>query len=146
MITKVEPQALHDAWDFTLRGLLTIQKKLGPKRVDWRPEDVYLSIRTGAADLYLITRGARRLGFLVIYVQLRPFSGKRELFIWAAWDLPLRERQAGDDVPEAVAKCREFIVSQMVERDCDSILTLSPRPGLKRFGFEPSLTTWRIWR
>lgn len=138
-ILQVDPQHVHSVWPFIARGIADIKKKVESDFID---ADVYWYLRQNAAQAYIVSRDERRLGFFINYVQARPFSGRRELFLWAAWSIPLRERQDDDDVEGAVRKSIEFMQNQKVATGCDRIVHLSSRRGFQRYGFQPTITSW----
>lgn len=142
IIAQVNPQFIHDIYPFLLRGMLAIKKRVP---ADSEPEDVYAAIRNGGAQAHIISRGERRLGFIVTYKQTRPFSGRKELFLWLAWSIPLRERQEGDNVPDAVEQAMAFMREQARATGCDSIVHMSSRRGFEKFGFRIQTHTYRLW-
>lgn len=144
-ITPIQPQNLHDHWSFAHQGIETVMRKLGRDKIDFLVEDVFAALRNGGATLYLVTRGSRVLGYWIAYVQIRPFSGKKELFLWIAYSIPLRDRLPDDNVPEAVVLSMDYMKQQARALGCDSIVHLSSRRGFQLFGFEPTVTSWRLW-
>jgi hypothetical protein len=140
-ITQVDPKLLHDSWPFISRGIQAIKKRVPS---DFQLEDIYASIRNGSSLAYTVSRGDRQLGFFVVYIQQRPFSGKKELFLWAAWSIPLRERIEGDDVPDAVAHSLWHMREQAKAAGCDSIVHMSSRRGFEKFGFSVQSHTYRM--
>ena len=79
----VPPQDLHAAWDRIAPGLETCIKQdvLNPYI-----EDVYATIRAGAAHLYLFREGdaGTYLGFVVLQLNPNPWNGTKVLHIWYA--------------------------------------------------------------
>ena len=143
-ITAADPKDLHRHWPLVRRGVGAVMRKLGKRRVDFIIPDVYAGLRNGSCTLHLVSRETRVLGFLITYPQLRPFSGKRELFCWIAWSIPLRERQPGDNVPLAALEARDFLKEHAKKLECDRIVMASSRKGLVRYGFTPTITTWTL--
>jgi hypothetical protein len=152
VITQVQPQDLHKFWRFVRgrkydRGVHAtgLERIVAKVEADFIPEDIYVSIRTGSSMLYMVTRAERRLGFVIMYSQARPFSGKKELFLWCVYSLLLCERQESDNIPEAIEQTIEFIKEQARNLGCDSVLHLSSRPGFERWGFARTVSAWRLW-
>ena len=141
-INQVDPQRIHDIYPFLLRGMLAIKKRVPS---DFQPEDVYTAIRSGGAVAYIVARGERNLGYFITYVQTRPFSGRKEYFIWLSWSIPLRDRSEGDNVPDAVEHSMEFMRQQARALGCDSIVHMSSRRGFEKFGFHVETMTYRQW-
>lgn len=96
---ELKQEDLQRYWPFLRRGLDDIKRKIRP---NWLPEDIFTVLRAGQVSCVIGRRGTRLLGFQVYSKQQRPFSYEPELFIWAAWNLPLRERQGDDDMRELV--------------------------------------------
>ena len=113
------------------RGIADVVRHLKPHRIDFIPEDVYVGLRNGACTLHLVSRETRTLGFLITYVQTRPFSGKRELLCWIAWSIPLRERLPGDNVPLAALETRDFLKEHARKLECDRVVMASSRKGIE---------------
>ena len=143
-ITAADPKDLHRHWPLVRRGVGAVMRKLGKRRVDFIIPDVYAGLRNGSCTLHLVSRETRVLGFLISYPQLRPFSGKRELFCWIAWALPLRERLPGDRDPAAALEAIQFLKEHGKKLECDRIVVASSRRGLARYGFTPTITTWTL--
>jgi len=107
------------------------------------PFDVLGAIRGGQAECVIVSRGTKALGFVVWYRQARPWSGKLDLFVWAAWAIPLREREAGDNVSEAVLLTVQWLKEQKRLIGANKIVFISSRKGFaRRFGFKPVLMTF----
>ena len=84
MLHEVDARYLCDVWDWVRDGLAKIVAKT---RDDWRPEDVYVELRTGAAKLHLIYVNQDMVGFVVTQVWPGYHSGPR-LFVRALWGEP----------------------------------------------------------
>lgn len=100
ILTEIKGEALTDHWPFIERGLRLLCHRLEP---DWIPHDVYMQLRMGNANCVLFTRGDRRLAFMVYHRMVRPFSQKSDLFVWAAWNLPIREQWCTDRMEEVIS-------------------------------------------
>lgn len=140
-ILQVNPPELHAVWSFVKGGLGAVIRKARP---DFVVEDVYAAIRFNNAQLYMVTRGPRALGFFVAYAQRRPFSNRLEYFNWCSYSIPLRERLPNDNVPEAVALSIDFMRNQARALGCDRLVTVSRRPSYARFGFKAGFITWEM--
>jgi hypothetical protein len=84
MLHEVDARYLCDVWDWVRDGLVKIVAKT---RDDWRPEDVYTELRTGAAKLHLIYVEQEMVGFVVTQIWPGYHSGPR-LFVRALWGEP----------------------------------------------------------
>lgn len=140
-ILQVQPQELHQVWSWVRIGMEAVVRKARP---DFILEDVYAAIRFNHAQLYMVSRGPRMLGFFVTQTMRRPFSNKLEYFNWATYTLPLRERLPDDNIPEAVALSIDFMRNQARTLGCDRIVTLSRRPSYAVFGFRQTFITWEM--
>lgn len=140
-INQVQPQQLHDVWGFVGRGIETVIRKVKP---DFISPDVYAAIRFNNAQLYMVTRGSRALGFFVTYAQRRPFSNKLEYLIWIGYTIPLRERLPEDNLTEAVALSLNFVQEQARSLGAAGPVMLSTRKGFERYGFTQGFTTWTM--
>ena len=140
-ILQVQPQELHAVWQWVKTGMDAVIRKARP---DFIIEDVYAAVRFNHAQLYMVSRGPRMLGFFVTQTMRRPFSNKLEYFNWATYTLPLRERLPDDNIPEAVALSIDFMRQQARALGCDRIVTLSRRPSYAVFGFRKSFITWEM--
>lgn len=143
---ELKPDQLHQWWPLLKRGLDEIKRKIGP---DYIPEDIYAALRNGQTSCVIAQRSSRPLGFVVYYKQLRPFSARPELFIWAAWDLPYQLRQEGDDVDEMVARMWEYLT--LVAKNAygtDQIAWMTkPRRAsafARKFGWQPTFTLFQV--
>ena len=149
--TKIEPvelaelklESLHAHWPFVRRGLDAIHQRLKP---DWIPENVFAALVAGHSSCVVVSRGARPIGFVVYYKQPRPFSFKPELFVWAAWALPLRERLQSDNLPEAIAIVWRYLVNVAKGNYGTNVISwISPRGGFERkYGWKPHFKTFQI--
>lgn len=105
-LTEVKPETLHQDWPFIKKGLTAVLAKVTP---DWRDEDIYTALATGASNCVMARRGGRDIGFVVYYKLARPFSKKPDLFIWAAYTIPFKERLPSDNVPDLVATVWRYL-------------------------------------
>ena len=140
---RIDPIAadhLHDVWLFVRQGLLRIILKVHP---EWWPEDIYSALRGGYANLWMVYRGQRAVGFFIGYPQIRPFSAKKEWLLWAAYTIPYRDRLPDDNVPEVITLSMEFMNEEAKRQGCESLVMLSTRRGFERYGFYRGFTTWR---
>lgn len=120
------PTQLHTVWPFLLRGLHDIIKKTHP---DWLPEDVFTGLRTGGATCLILWAGPRPIGFTIYHINQLPFSGKKELFVWCSWTIPLRDRLASDEVDKGIAFCFEYLCNTGRAGGATTVAALSPRKG-----------------
>ena len=142
VITVIKPAELHQHWDFIERGLEAIRRKVKP---DWLAGDVYGALRADAAVACIVSRGVRLLGFLIWHRQERPWSHKLDVFVWATWALPLRERLPGDDIAEAIWRGREYLYGVKRAIGAEKVIAISSRRGfVKRYGFKELFFTLEI--
>ena len=148
LITPIAPEDLQAVWPFVRgekrpipTGLERLILKVKP---DFVQEDVFSAIKSGWAKLFIVTRGGRRLGWFVNYIQRRPFSQTPELFLWCAYTIPIRERLMDDDIDDALRQSLEFMHEQKRQANADRIVMMSTRKGFQRFGFKESFTTWYL--
>jgi hypothetical protein len=113
---EVTRETLHRHWPFIREGLEAIIARLSlngkkPERIpDWIPPDVYDKLANDASRCVLAMRGEKYLGFAIYYKDLRPFSRKPDLFIWAGYAIPFKQRSQTDNVPEAFAAVWRYLV------------------------------------
>jgi hypothetical protein len=144
VLFEVTPERLQDLWPFLRRGLEDIKRKQKP---DWIPESVFAALATGGTQCVIASRGDRLLGFEVFYKQIKPWSRKPELFIWAAWDLPIREWQEGDDMPEMVAAMWRYVNNVAISNYGTDVITWGTtlsraRAYEKKYGWKPKYVTF----
>jgi len=139
----VPAKQLHDHWPFVRRGLEAIRKKTKP---EWLAEDIYSAIRQGNAMLLLAMCGPNPVGFTISYFTEVPFSNRKELFVWAAWTIPPRERLTGWPVQAAINDNFDTLVRLARAEGAFRLSCLSPRPGFggwaKQFGFRHYLSSY----
>jgi hypothetical protein len=121
MYKLVEPHELKQTWGFVRNGLETILRK-SPE--PWIPEDVYASLVSNRANLWLAVENDRAIGFVVGYVNQDNFH------VWCAYgDLSGNLKQWFSEL-EDIARTQ-----------CTRITFDSWRPGwnraAKELGFRP---------
>jgi hypothetical protein len=146
ILFEVTPERLQDLWPFLRRGLDSVHKRMHP---DWLPESVFTALAMGGASCVIAQRRNRLLGFQVYYRQLKPWSKKPELFIWAAWDLPIKEWQEGDDIPEMVAAMWRYVNNIAISNYGTDVITWGTTVGRarayeKKYGWKPKYVTFYI--
>lgn len=141
--TVLAPADLHRHWPWLKAGIEHIVKKTGSEFIDFIPEDVYANLRGGQCVCHIAAdEGGFLLGFAITYPQARPFSFRRDLFVWLGWTAPLKYCTGHTRVAARLA-IAAYLDSVAVKENCISILCLSNRKGLLRWGFRPELTAWR---
>lgn len=145
-LIEVKPETLHQHWPFIRRGLDLIVRRIRP---DWIAENIFAALQAGQTNCVISARGQRPIGFVVYYRQVRPFSGKAELFIWAAWDLPIRESRPDDDLPEMVALVWRYLEQVAISNyKTDEITWGTSASRAKAFeakyGWKPRFVTFQI--
>jgi len=145
-LVEVTPETLYEYWPFIRRGLDVIHSKL---KTDWFPEEQFAAFRTGTHKFLVARRGNRLLGFAGYYRELRLFTLKPRLFVWALWFLPLRERQPTDNFHEVFWTGLRYL-SEVATRQYGThviawITTDKRRRGYERkYGFKPTCSTFEI--
>lgn len=143
-LVEVKQEDLHRLWDAIIqRGVLDIKRVQKP---EWRPEDIYAALRNGLVNCVFARRAERLLGFLIYNRQQRPFSYRTELFVWLAWNLPIREWLPNDDMQAAVTGVWNYIANiakTQYQTDQISWITNPSRAKAftKRFGWRPTWVT-----
>ena len=149
----VAPGRLHETWPFIKRGLEAIVRKT--PNIRWIPEDVYAALQHNNASAYLVrdNHSGRVMGFFVVHPQNTGFSDRTELFLWAAWTIPLRERMNGDNVDGAIRAAIEHMVKLAHDGGHVGLVFLTARRGFSianRLGkpglpyFTPAFTAYRV--
>jgi hypothetical protein len=146
MCESVPPGKLHEYWPFLRRGLETIIKKT--KHIRWIPEDVYASLSNSAAVAFLVRQdGKRVLGFFIVHPQNIGFSDRTELFLWAGWTLPLREREPGDDVEGGLSFATDYMIKLAHDAGHVAVSYLTARRGFRikpLHYFKEAFTAYRV--
>lgn len=73
----LEPANIRQCWDWVRPGVERVIAKSGER---CRPEDVYAAVVNGSAQLW-----TSEDGFVVWYIDVCPYSGRRSLWIWMGW-------------------------------------------------------------
>lgn len=137
----VKPSDLHKWWPLLNRGLGDIRRKVKP---DWLEADVYGALRAEAATAVIVQRGPRLLGFMVWHKQERVWSRTLDIFVWAVWALPIRERIAADGWPEPFYRGWQYLSDLKRAIGADKVITIS-RKGLQRkYGWRPIWLTYEV--
>lgn len=141
---ELRQEDLHRYWEALIqRGVVDIKRSLKP---NWRVEDIYAALRNQQVSCVIPRRADRLLGFLIYNRQLRIFSYEPECFIWAAWTLPIREWQPGDDMPGVVRTVWEYIANVAKNQYQTNQISWNTRPGRakafsKKFGWKATWVT-----
>lgn len=109
----VPPAQLRAVWPRVLAGLAEVQAA-SPE--PWWPEDVYHAIKSGAAQLFTAGPSA----WVVVAVDVEPFTGDRVLHLWAGYSEP------GTDVLEQAMTQLQQIAK---EAGCIAVRFGSTRKG-----------------
>lgn len=141
LFTVVKSAELHRYWPFLDRGCRDICRKVKP---DWRPEDLYGALRAEAAVAVIVTRAERMLGFIVWHRQERTWSRTLDVFVWAVWTIPVRERIPADGWPEPFYRGWQYLSDLKRAIGGNKVITIS-RKGLQRkYGWKPIWLTYEI--
>ena len=81
-LEQIPALKLHEVWPQVLPGLEVVRKRVSP---EWMPEDVYATLKTNLATLYMCYSEGEYMGFMVLAPKLDEYSGKRSLLVWIAY-------------------------------------------------------------
>lgn len=142
-LVEVKPETLHHFWPFIDKGLKSVIRKVQP---DWIEGDIYAALRGAQANAVIAVRGGHYLGFSVYYKQPRPFSLKPELFIWATYTIPLKERRPNDNVPAAFQAVWRYLERIAIYGyGTRSLAWISTRKGFERqYGWRPRFMMFSV--
>ena len=145
-IWEVKPEQLHETWPFILRGLEVIKRRIKP---DWIPVDLYSYLVSENSRCLIAQRGQRHLGFVIYGKDVYPHSRRVELFIRAAWNLPIREQREADCMPETVLamwRCLVQIAKTALGTNRIGWWTTANRARAfeKKYGWKPMHTGFHI--
>lgn len=116
------PARLQDCWPRVSDGLRIILEYCPDT---WRPEDIYVALKSQRAFLTIVDHFE---GFFVTEVVSDPFRLSKHLNVWALYMIPDADR------PESVrAQIVQELDRQKQQAGCESIRFLSPRKGWARF-------------
>jgi hypothetical protein len=123
---KIDPQDLHHVWPEVRKGLTQVRAKCVS---DWIEEDIYAALRQGSALLYIDLPA-----FVVVNV-IPSYSGKKELFVWAAYGEGIDPGSEYNPEVDSIAEGLE----------CQHVTFFSSRRGWakNRLGYEEVHTLYR---
>jgi len=117
MLRLIKPQDIACEWDRVRAGLEIIRKSTGD---DWLPEDVYMSIRTNNAALYVgEDKHGDYLGFLILQI-LPQFHGSK-LHVWCA---------------------HSATKEPMMRRALPEVVQIAKQAGARKIGFSSKRDEW----
>lgn len=144
-IAPIPASVLHHHWRFVETGLRVIQKQ---NNAEWWPEDHYSYIANGRAELFLMSRQGRILGFYDAYpTQIAINAPEMKYFVWAVYSLPPAARWEEEDRDSVIQDRKaviEFIQHRAREHRCRFIETTSNRKFFYRIGFEEHAVIFRM--
>jgi hypothetical protein len=141
---ELKQEDLHHYWESLLqRGVADIKRDMKP---NWLPEDIFSALRQQQVSCVIARRAERLLGFLIYSKQLRIFNYQPELFVWCAWNLPLKEWLPTDDMPAVVTQVWTYVANVAKSQYGTTEITWITRPGRakafgRRFGWQPAWVT-----
>ena len=144
---ELKQEDLHHLWESIIqRGCIDIKRTLKPS---WKIEDIYSLLRNGQVNCVLPRRGSKLLGFVIYNRQLRLFSFEPELFIWVGWNLPIREWEPEDQMPNTVRQVWDYVAKVAKEQYSTDQITWITKPSrakafMRRFGFTPAWVTMTV--
>lgn len=135
MLRIVKPEEIPAEWERVRAGLLVLKERSVD---DWLPEDVYMTIMSGNAALYVAESDQREyLGFLIL--QILPMFHARRLHVWCAYSAT-----ATPMLREYLGTLKAIASQQSIKR----ITFNSPRDEweavAKRGGFKPAHITYQL--
>lgn len=92
---------IRGVWPMILPG---IQKILENSKESWLQEDVYLSLATGNASLYLFYKDGQYAGFGVYQVLTFPYENEPVLNIWLGYAVEKGNSAVGVEVSKRIAQ------------------------------------------
>lgn len=114
MSSELVPADVRVVWDQIKPGLHYV---LGKTNAPWRPEDVYHTLISGAAYLYVGDSG-----FVILQPKADPFTGQSDLLVWIAYS------PKGD-----AAVCYQAALDDIArEAGFKKLVLWSNRPGWER--------------
>ncbi len=116
MLNLVHPSQLRKVWPIIRCGLEDVARK---NEVDWIPEDVYHSVKSGVAAVHLAESGS----FLVTCLNRNQYTNDPELHIWIARNV------GGSDV---ITEGLELLRAMATNAGARRITFDSPRNGWER--------------
>ncbi len=124
MIVALSADDVYQRWDWLREGILAVAAKTGGR---FRPEDVYVRLRTSTAWAYAL-RDANEddIGFLIVTQEYDPDG--LVLFVWILW-APSHEIRGREN--EMYQEFERIAVACKAKR----IRMQSPRRGWEREGF-----------
>jgi len=142
---ELKQEDLHIYWQAIIeRGAADIKRTLKPS---WIVPDIYSLLRNQQVTC-LLARGhhGRLLGFIIYNRQQRLFSYEPELFVWLAYNLPIREWKPEDDMPGTVRQVWQYLQNVARTQYQTDQITWITKPSRarafgKRFGWQPSWVT-----
>lgn len=143
-LIELKQEDLHHLWEIILRrGVNDIKRTMKPS---WVPEDIYAALRNGQISCVAARRGDRFLGFLLYNKQFRLFNYAPELFVWCAWNLPVKEWLPEDEMPKVVGRVWEYIANVAKTQYGTNDITWVTRPSrakafTRKFGWQPTWVT-----
>lgn len=143
---EVKPEELHHYWPFLSRGMQDVKRDMKP---NWIPEDLYAAIKGTQVNCVMARRGERLLGFLIYSKQQRIFNYDPELFVWCAWNIPIKEWLADDNMSEVVANVWKYIANVAKTSYGTNEITWVTRPRRakafwRKFGWSPTWVTLTV--
>ncbi len=143
-ITPVNPDRLHDVWEFIERGLEDIRRKID---VQWRSPDVYGALRSNSATALIVARGTRQLGHFIWHKRPRDWNpGIIDVFVWTTWTIPLRERLPSDNMLEVEYRTKQYLSGIKHDIGAAKIIGVSSyergRALVRKFGYRPLALTY----
>lgn len=142
-ISDLKQEEMHKLWPFIRSGLADIRRVFKP---NWIEEDIYAAVRNTQVNAIYMHRGERLLGFVVFNKQYRLFSYQPEMFIWAAWILPVRDWLKEDDMPLMVPTTWNYLTNVAKTQYQTDQITWITRPGrakafARKWGWKPQWVT-----
>ena len=135
MLRAIEPKDLSFEWDRVRAGLVEVKKATTD---DWLPEDVYMAIRQGQAQLFMCEdEHGDYLGFVVLRL-VHTFHGA-EMLVWCAYAATPRPL-----LREFLPQIKELAGRAGAQRVSFSSARPEWATAARRLGFTPQQVTYAL--
>jgi hypothetical protein len=119
----IAPEALHQWWLTVREGVVRCLKHDTDGPI---PEDIYWLIKTSQVQMYVgKNEGHSYCGFIILNIVVNPFSGKKRLHIWYAYN-------AISDF-EIVPECLHLIEDMAESQGIDTLSFRSDKLAFERW-------------
>jgi hypothetical protein len=145
-LIELTPLTFGEYQEFVEEGLSTVVRKVRP---DWGVPNIVSAVYAGNTNCVLVRRNGKNIGFVVYYKQPRPFSLKPDLFIWAAYAIPLKHRSRADNVPEVVDVVWRYLAENAKTKFGTNVIrwmtsARRAKSFAKKYGWKPDFVSFGV--